>query len=149
MGQRVGYPAAVTDNIQSLMSAFQMLIQLHFHIIELHLNAIKQRIVIGRTRRNLIQCINPSRIRFGSTRLKSPGVAERVGSTSPSSILFALLLRPLTRSPKRCTMTPPPSILESLAILSPYPLLSLKGSEKCLETSRAKFVFSVCLSAPS
>ena len=40
------------------MAAFQMLIQLHFHIIELHLNAIKQRIVIGRTRCNLIQCIN-------------------------------------------------------------------------------------------
>ncbi len=34
-------------------------------------------------------------------------------------------------------------------MLSPYPLESLKGSEKCLETSSAKFVLSVFLSSSS
>ena len=40
-------------------------------------------------------------------------------------------------------------MFDNLAILSPYPLLSLKGSEKCLATKRAKLVFSVCISSPS
>ena len=31
-------------------------------------------------------------------------------------------------------MTPPPNMLDSLAMLSPYPLLSLNGSEKCFAT---------------
>ena len=93
--------------------------------------------------------IIPSRIRLGSTRLKSPGVAARVGLTRPSSILFSVLRLPLIRSPNLWTITPPPSILESLAILSPYPLLSLNGSEKCFATRSAKLVFSVCFSAPS
>ena len=34
-------------------------------------------------------------------------------------------------------------------MLSPYPLLSLKGSEKCLATSRAKLVFSVFFAGSS
>ena len=51
------------------------------------------------------------------------------------------LVLPRTRSPNLCTITPPPSILDNLAILSPYPLLSLNGSEKCLETRSAKFVY--------
>lgn len=87
------------------MAGFQLLIYLHLHIIELHLNAIKKGIVIGRTRRNLIQSIDlsimPSKIRFGSTRLRSPGVAFKVGVINASSILAGVERRPRIRSPKR------------------------------------------------
>ena len=91
----------------------------------------------------LIISIIPSKILLGKTRLKSPGVAAKVGRTVPSSILLALLLRPLIKSPNLCTITPPPNILDKRAILSPYPLLSLNGAVKCFETNNAKLVFSV------
>ena len=138
MGQRMRHPAAVADHIQPFVYRLEMPVQLHFHIVELHLHAIEKGVVVRRARRDLIQ-----------RGLKSPGEADRVGRTNPSSILSGVLLLPRIRSPNRWTRTPPPSILERRAMLSPYPLLSLKGSEKCFSTKSAKFVFSVCFSLSS
>ena len=45
--------------------------------------------------------------------------ADKVGTVKDSAILFSVLLCPLIKSPNRCTRTPPPSILLSLAMLSP------------------------------
>lgn len=61
----------------------------------------------------------PSRIRLGITRLRSPGVAASVGVMKPFSMRFGVLRWPRIRSPNRCTITPPPSILLSRAMLSP------------------------------
>ena len=40
MGQGVGHAAAVTDDVKPLMAAFQMLIQIHLHVVELHFHTI-------------------------------------------------------------------------------------------------------------
>ena len=77
------------------------------------------------------------------TRDRSPGTASSVGCVKDLEIRFAVLRWPRIRSPNRCSMTPPPSMFDRRAMLSPYPLLSVKGSVKCFETSSAKFVFSV------
>ena len=117
MGKRMCHTAAVSDNKETFVAGFQILIDLNFHVVEFN--------------------------------LKSPGVAERVGVTKLSSIRAFVLRLPRIRSPKRCTITPPPSMLESLAMLSPYPLLSWNGSEKCLDTRSAKFVLLVCFAGSS
>ena len=61
----------------------------------------------------------PSRMRLGITRLRSPGVADRVGVTKLSSMRLGVDRWPRIRSPKRWMMTPPPSMLDSRAMLSP------------------------------
>ena len=61
----------------------------------------------------------PSRILFGITRERSPGVAFSVGTMKLFLILFYVDLCPMIRSPNLWTITPPPSIFESLAMDSP------------------------------
>ena len=51
--------------------------------------------------------------------LQNQGVAASVGVTRPSSMRLTVLRRPRTRSPKRWTMTPPPSMLDRRAMDSP------------------------------
>ena len=51
--------------------------------------------------------------------LGSPGVALSVGTTNDSAMRLGVERRPRIRSPKRCTITPPPSILLRRAMLSP------------------------------
>lgn len=58
MREGVGDAAAVSDDIEPRVLGLQMLVQRHFHIIELHLDAIEKRVVICRTRRNLIELID-------------------------------------------------------------------------------------------
>ena len=58
MGQGVGNAASVADDIKTFVGAFQMLIDIHFHIIEFHFDTVQQSIVICRTRCDLIQGID-------------------------------------------------------------------------------------------
>ena len=110
---------SVTDHVQTFVHGLQMFIQFYFHIIELDFHTVKQSIIIGCTRAilssvdHLDNFIQDS---FRSTRLKSPGSAS-VGLINPSSILSSVLRLPRIRSPNLCTITPPPSILDSLAML--------------------------------
>ena len=57
MGQGVGNAASVADDIKTFVGAFQMLIDIHFHIIEFHFDTVQQSIVICRARCDLIQGI--------------------------------------------------------------------------------------------
>ena len=54
MGQGVGNAASVADDIKTFVGAFQMLIDIHFHIIEFHFDTVQQSIVICRARCDLI-----------------------------------------------------------------------------------------------
>ena len=47
MGQGMSHTAAVTDDVQALVTAFQMFVQFHFHIIEFDFHTVEQGIVIG------------------------------------------------------------------------------------------------------
>ena len=58
MGQRMCNTTSVTDHIQSLIAAFQILIDLYFHIVEFYLHTIEKGIVICCTRCYLIQSID-------------------------------------------------------------------------------------------
>ena len=58
MGQRVGNAAAVTDDVQTGIAGFQLLVDLHFHVVELNLHAIQQGIIIGSAGGNLVQRID-------------------------------------------------------------------------------------------
>ena len=58
MGQGVGHAGAVADDVEPLVAAFQIFIQLHLHVVELDLHAIEQGIVIGSARGDFIQGIN-------------------------------------------------------------------------------------------
>ena len=121
MGQGVSDTAAVTDDEQALVGRFQILVQLDLHVVELDLHAVEQGVIIGGAGGDLIQRISmmPSRMRLGITRLRSPGVAASVGVTKLSSTRLGVERWPRIRSPNRWTMTPPPSILDSRAMLSP------------------------------
>ncbi len=61
----------------------------------------------------------PSNRRFGRTRLRSPAAAFKVGTVKDCGFFLLYFYVPLIRSPKRWTMTPPPSILLRRAMLSP------------------------------
>ena len=58
MGQRVGDTAAVADDIQTLMTAHELIVHFHFHVIEFYFHAIQKGIVVGCTGSNLIQSID-------------------------------------------------------------------------------------------
>ena len=51
----MSHTASVSDHIQTFVSRLEILVDLHFHIIELYFHAVKQCIVVFRTRRDLIQ----------------------------------------------------------------------------------------------
>ena len=55
MGQRMCNTTSVTDHIQSLMAAFQILIDLYFHIVEFYFHTIEKGIVICCTKRRKIK----------------------------------------------------------------------------------------------
>ena len=115
--------ATVANYVQAFVRALQILVYRHFHIVELDFNTVQKGVLVCRTGRDFIERINhfdnPVQDAFGSTKLKSPGVAFNVGTVKDSSILAAVLRLPLIRSPKRCTITPPPSILLRRAMDSP------------------------------
>ena len=54
----MGHAAAVADDIESFVQSFEVFVQFHFHVIELYLHAVEQRVVVGRTRRDLVQRID-------------------------------------------------------------------------------------------
>ena len=54
----MGNAASVTDDIEPFVRAFQILIDIHFHIIEFHFDTVQQGIVICRTRCDLIQGVD-------------------------------------------------------------------------------------------
>ena len=58
MGQRVGHAASVTDDIQARVFALEILVNLHFHIIELNFDTVQQGIVVGGTRCNFVQSVD-------------------------------------------------------------------------------------------
>ena len=58
MGQRMGNTASIADDIQAGITGFQMIIDLHFHIVELNFYTVQQGVVVGGTGRNFIQCVD-------------------------------------------------------------------------------------------
>ena len=58
MGQGVSNAAAITNDVQALVSGFQFLTDFHFHVVELDFHAIKQGIVIGGTGCDFVQCVD-------------------------------------------------------------------------------------------
>ena len=58
MGQGMGHAAAVTDDVKALVTAFQVLVQFHFHVVEFDLHAVEQGIVIGGTGCDLVQGVD-------------------------------------------------------------------------------------------
>ena len=68
-----------------------------------------------------------------------------VGCTRPRRIRSAVDRRPSRRSPSRCTMGPPPSMLAREAMYLPYSMGSWKGWVNCFDTRMAKFVFPLLL----
>ena len=54
----MSHTASIADHIQSLMDRLKVLVQLHFHVVELHFYTIEERIVICRTRCDLVQCVH-------------------------------------------------------------------------------------------
>ena len=47
VGQRMGDAAAVADDIQAGIAALQVFVHFDFHVVEFHLDAVKQCIIIG------------------------------------------------------------------------------------------------------
>ena len=58
MGQGVGNAAAVADDIQAGVAAFQPLVHFHFHVVELDLHAVEQGIVVGGAGGHLVQSVD-------------------------------------------------------------------------------------------
>ena len=58
MGQGVGYTTAVTDDVKTFVAGLQILIDVNLHVVEFDFNAIKQGVVIGSARSDLIQGID-------------------------------------------------------------------------------------------
>ena len=58
MGKGMCHPTAVSDDIETFVDAFKMLIKLYFHIIKFHFHTIKQCVIVCRSRCDLVQCID-------------------------------------------------------------------------------------------
>ena len=43
----MSHTAAVTDDVQALVTAFQMFVQFHFHIIEFDFHTVEQGIILA------------------------------------------------------------------------------------------------------
>ena len=146
--------AAITNNIKSFMASHQVVVQLHFHIVEflpLH-HTVRYHHWPFPVRfcpeHRSFQVI-PSNKRFGRTRLRSPAAAFKVGTVKDYADSFFCTSPASDQIPKTLDNHAAPSILLNRAILSPYPFESLKGSEKCFATSNAKFVLFVCFAGSS
>ena len=53
----MSHTAAVTDDVQALVTAFQMFVQFHFHFIDLDFHTVEQGIVIVGTGGEFVQCV--------------------------------------------------------------------------------------------
>ena len=58
MGKRVCHAAAVSDNKETLVTGFQIFVDLNLHVVEFNLHAIKQSVVIRGSRCDLVQGID-------------------------------------------------------------------------------------------
>ena len=58
MGQGMCHAAAVTDDVETFVAAFQMLIQFYFHIVEFYFYAVEQGVIICSTRCDFVQSID-------------------------------------------------------------------------------------------
>ena len=52
------HAASVSDDIKSFVRAFQILVNLHFHVIEFYFYAVKEGIIICRARGDLVQSLD-------------------------------------------------------------------------------------------
>ena len=57
-GTGMGHATAITDDVKAFVAALQVLIHIYFHVVEFDLHAVQQGIVIGSTRRDLIQGVD-------------------------------------------------------------------------------------------
>ena len=95
MRERVGYATAVSDDVEIFVLGLKIFVKLDLHIVELDLDAVEQFAVPGAILSSAyIISMIPSRILFGRTRLRSPGVALRVGLVKDSLILDGVLRLP-------------------------------------------------------
>ena len=58
MGKGMGHAAAITDDLKSFVTAFQVLVYIYFHVVELNFYTIKQSVIICSSRCDLIQGID-------------------------------------------------------------------------------------------
>ena len=54
----MGDSAAVTDHVEAFVSGLKMIVHFHFHVIEFHLNAVQEGIVIGCTRCDAVKGVD-------------------------------------------------------------------------------------------
>ena len=58
MGKRMRHAAAVSNDVKAFVAAFQVLVNLHLHVVELHFHAVQKSIVIGCSRSHFVQGID-------------------------------------------------------------------------------------------
>ncbi len=58
VGEGVGNATAVADDVKSGIAGFQLLVDLHFHIVELDLHTVKEGVVVGGAGGDFIQSVN-------------------------------------------------------------------------------------------
>ena len=58
MGKGMCHAAAIADDIKSFVTAFQVLVYVYFHVVELNFYTIKQSVIICSSRCYLIQGID-------------------------------------------------------------------------------------------
>ena len=58
VGKGMGDTAAVSDYVQAVVGALQVLVHCHFHVVEFDFDAVQKGVFVRRTGRNLIQRIN-------------------------------------------------------------------------------------------
>ena len=58
MGQGVGYAASVTDDVQTFVTAFQVVVDFNFHIVEFNFHTIQKGIIVCSSRSDLIQGVD-------------------------------------------------------------------------------------------
>ena len=54
----MGDAAAVTDDVQTGITGLQLLVDLHFHVVELDFHTVQQRIIVGGAGGHLIQGVD-------------------------------------------------------------------------------------------
>ena len=58
MRKRMCHSTSISDHIQTFMAAFEILIDVYFHIIEFHFHTVKKRVIVRRSRCYFIQRID-------------------------------------------------------------------------------------------
>ena len=58
VAQRVGDAGAVADDEEAGAGGLQVLVDLHFHVVELDLHAVEQRVVVGGARGDLVEGVD-------------------------------------------------------------------------------------------